>query len=235
MKCKLCKSEKNLMKSHVIPEFLYAPLYDDKHRFHVLSAKGKYHQYEQKGLREKLLCNECEGKLNVNETYCSRVFRGAEGVNVKQNGGLLYVSGLNYQKFKLFGMSIVWRAGVSNLKMFEKVSLGPHEERLRALLNLNDHGFPHEYGFVISPLIQDHLESMGLIVQPTKSRISGCVCYRFVFGGLAWAFIVSSHKPEAIIENSLVNTNGEMVMIESKTSELTFLNRGLASINENAL
>jgi len=32
MVCRLCQKEKPLVQSHVIPEFLYRPLYDEKHR-----------------------------------------------------------------------------------------------------------------------------------------------------------------------------------------------------------
>ena len=37
MKCKLCLKENKLSRSHIIPEFFYKPLYDEKHRINVLS------------------------------------------------------------------------------------------------------------------------------------------------------------------------------------------------------
>src|SRR5215469_14546681 len=33
LKCALCRQERPLRKSHVIPEFMFGPLYDGKHRF----------------------------------------------------------------------------------------------------------------------------------------------------------------------------------------------------------
>jgi len=38
MACKLCNNEVPLRNSHIIPEFLYASLYDDKHRFYEISV-----------------------------------------------------------------------------------------------------------------------------------------------------------------------------------------------------
>ena len=32
MSCRLCKNDEPLQNSHVIPEFLYGPSYDEKHR-----------------------------------------------------------------------------------------------------------------------------------------------------------------------------------------------------------
>lgn len=39
MYCKLCKKEKELRKSHIIPEFFYKLLYDPFHRFNLISSK----------------------------------------------------------------------------------------------------------------------------------------------------------------------------------------------------
>ena len=41
---------------------------------------------------------------------------------------------VEYEPFKLFHLSVLFRASVSTLPTFADVSLGPHEERLRNLL-----------------------------------------------------------------------------------------------------
>jgi hypothetical protein len=51
MKCRLCNSEGRVVSSHIIPEFLYKALYDDKHRFlQIPLAKRQREQFKQKGL-----------------------------------------------------------------------------------------------------------------------------------------------------------------------------------------
>ena len=61
MKCRLCLKEKPIQNSHIIPEFLYKPLYDNLHRFKSLSTLPEIKiEYKQKGIREKLLCRDCE-------------------------------------------------------------------------------------------------------------------------------------------------------------------------------
>jgi hypothetical protein len=54
--CKLCRRKGELRDSHIISEFLYASIYDDKHRFHVVAAGELQSSYEQKGYRERMLC-----------------------------------------------------------------------------------------------------------------------------------------------------------------------------------
>lgn len=65
MACKLCKKNKPLRRSHIFPEWLYQPLYDDNHRFYVLSTdSNKRRGTRPKGIYEKLLCDECEQKFS---------------------------------------------------------------------------------------------------------------------------------------------------------------------------
>lgn len=50
MNCQLCQRDTELMNSHIIPEFVYEPLYDEAHRFHVLSSlEPKKKVIDQKG------------------------------------------------------------------------------------------------------------------------------------------------------------------------------------------
>lgn len=70
MKCHLCQKDSDLKNSHIIPEFVYNLLYDKKHRFHVLTtADNPPRPQEQKGIREHLLCVDCENQLSVYEKH----------------------------------------------------------------------------------------------------------------------------------------------------------------------
>ena len=121
MVCKLCKKDKKLLNSHIIPEFIYKPLYDEKHRFHVISTyKTKHKPIEQKGIREKLLCADCEQHLSAYEGYAKKVLFGGVQISVQKENGGIVISEINYKYFKLFQLSILWRASVSNLKMFKE-------------------------------------------------------------------------------------------------------------------
>lgn len=231
MICALCKQDKVLQNSHVIPEFMYTPLYDDKHRFHVLSSKGsKSRSQKQKGLREKLLCKDCETLLSEHERYVSLVFTGREKITSERNGNLVIIRGLNYSHFKLFGLSILWRAGVSKQQFFEKVTLGLHEEKLRKIVYTNNPGKPDKYGFFLAPLVDNDRDIKDLMVQPTHSRLEGHLCYRFVFGGLVWVFIVSSHQPPEIFRQAFINSSGEMLMLVSELRDMQFILRGMKAI-----
>jgi hypothetical protein len=136
--CALCLSNGPLRDSHIISEFLYSSLYDDKHRFHVLEAGEKYTDFKQRGYYEPLLCQSCETKLSVWESYARGALTGGRLFQYRREGNITWVEGIDYTRFKLFQLSILWRAGVAKDEFFRKVSLGPHAETLRGMLLAED-------------------------------------------------------------------------------------------------
>lgn len=69
MTCKLCLEDHDLRRSHIIPEFLFRPLYDEKHRALTFRPDVTGKRVIQKGIRERLLCAKCESHLGKLESY----------------------------------------------------------------------------------------------------------------------------------------------------------------------
>lgn len=224
MTCRLCREDKPLKNSHIIPEFIYGPLYDEKHRFHVLSTlKSTKNAKLQKGIRERLLCGDCEEKLSVYERYVSLIFSGAIATQATRNGKLVTLERLEYNKFKLFSLSVLWRAGVSSLPFFAQVSLGPHEEKLRKMMLNENAGEPGDYPFMMALVTHKDVVQTDLIVQPSWSRLEGHYSYRFVFGGIAWLYLVSSHKTPNIIAQATLSRAGKTTVLVSEVSNMPFI------------
>ena len=110
--CRLCGREAELRLSHIMPELLYRPSYDEKHRATELIADQGRQRFLQKGHRERLLCDDCEGCVGGYEKYFADAwFRG--GLRPERpKERIVHVAGLDYRLFKLFHLSVVWRAGV---------------------------------------------------------------------------------------------------------------------------
>src|SRR5436305_2695857 len=64
--CGLCRTPKELCDSHIVPEFMYKPVYAADHRMIGFKENdsGVKSYHPQKGLYERLLCVSCEGHLN---------------------------------------------------------------------------------------------------------------------------------------------------------------------------
>lgn len=203
---------------------MYCALYDEKHRFHILTTfEGQKNKFEQKRIREKLLCTKCEAIISQYERYVSLVFAGSVQLDISRDGRMIEISGLNYSHFKLFALSILWRAGVSLFPIFKQVKLGPHEDVLRQMVLNGDPGPPEKYSFIVAPIMHDGKPQMDVIIQPTWTRLLGHYTYRFVFGGLAWVFLVSKHRPPVTIAATTVSRVGRLIMLETELEEMSFL------------
>ena len=87
-----------------------------------------------------MLCQSCETKLSKWETYARGLLTGGTLLQYRREGTITWVEGIDYSRFKLFQLSILWRAGVTTREFFSKVTLGPHAERLREMLLAEDPG-----------------------------------------------------------------------------------------------
>jgi len=218
--CKLCLEKKELKRSHIIPEFVFKPLYDEKHCFHALGVRSL--KKLQKGIREKLLCGECEGRLSKYEHYMSQV-GGNPKIKKSRNGRFVTIEGLDYKKVRLFGLSILWRASVSSLKLFRELRLGPHEDIIRKMILTDNPGNPSKYPFMLMEIVNEGEVMADLIMPPLTGRYKGYRYYRFVFGGCMWIFVVSSHEFPSKITKAAISKEGKMVMDTREVVEIQFI------------
>jgi hypothetical protein len=188
LKCRLCADPSDLCRSHILPEFLYRPLYDDKHRFSVVTKGTHGIQYKQRGLTERLLCRKCEQFFGRNERYASEVMTGRLGHSFEKRVRYIEIDGIDYQRFKLFQLSILWRASVSSLEFFRLVSLGSREATLRQMLLQNDPGAPEQFGCVVIFARDGGEDISDTLFNPEPVRWGGRRMYKFFFAGSAWLF-----------------------------------------------
>ncbi len=218
MTCKLCQTHSPLQNSHILPEFVYTHLYDDKHRMHALSLHEKAPRpYEQKGVREKLLCRDCETLLSRYERYASTAFDGKKTELPLDR--VIIVKDVNYVRFKLFLLSVIWRASISKLEFFSQVSLGPHENKIRDMILSGDPGPSDMYGVIPFAIIDDGKIQSDLIMQPNRTKLNGHVGYRFIFGGFMWAYYVSGHLPPSGVNSLFPKEDNTLCIIKGDFKE----------------
>ncbi len=205
------------MQSHIIPEFLVKPCYDDKHRARVRALPDFRKHMIQKGYRERLLCQDCELRFSRYEQYFSRVWYGREALRPTSAPAFGFVlEGIDYSRFKLFHLSLLWRAGVSTREEYDSVRLGPHAQRLAKLLLTDDPGPRNRYPLGAVGLVHRPSNKFleGFVVSLGSRRVEGHTVYLFVFGGCMWCYGVSSHEANWF-PNSLSESGCLTVPIES--------------------
>ncbi len=209
MNCQLCEQNNILRNSHIIPEFLHKPLYDSKSRMAGITGKGgKKWEFLQMGLREKLLCADCEQFLNTNyEQPFHKFWFEGKVLPDHFDSNYITVDCIDYPSFKLFHMSILFRASVSTLSTFSHVKLGPHENKLKKMLKTKTPGPSDKYPIFACAVVDNSKTVMyGLITNPIKYRFDKHIAYGMVFGGCMWRYIVSNHRCNTIIPYSLTDS-----------------------------
>lgn len=226
--CRLCLMQRDLCNSHIIPEFFYEQmnLYDKKHRFNVLSTGPEKHRpTEQKGIREKLLCKQCEGKFSVWEDHARRVLYGGECIEITTNDPKGIECSVDYAKFKLFQLSILWRVGISSHDGFSSVKLGAHEDILRRMLIDETPGNTEAYGCVIlystkhTDITSNMIHCMGM------SNVDGVDCIRLLLGGFFWLFFLSKSAIDPRQKELFLQESGHLRILKTDKDPNQYIER----------
>ena len=234
MQCRLCQQNRELCESHIIPEFLYRTLYSQrKHQFFQLSGPPKARKWQQ-GFRERMLCRICEEKLSRWETYAAQILFGGREITIENKNNSLLVHHVDYQKFKLFQLSLIWRAGASSIQQYSSIKLGQHERTLRSLIENEDPAASSVYGclMILTPTYFELTSKMMMAAQET--RFDGHRCYMFLMAGLSWVFFVSSHPNKLPYSDRLfLGLNGILpILIENRSSK-TFFEKSFADLKRS--
>lgn len=228
--CRLClKEDKLVKKSHIIPKFLYKGLglFNDKHKLNVYNKIDSELEFILKhpsdgDYESDLLCSKCENLISGKyETYASKVILGGlekkqriEIINYIKEDGLTFtkVSNLDCNKFKIFALSILWRASISTRPVFKSVNLGEsNEERLREIILNNKTLNNDEFPIFLSTYLNDSTLSKDLIVQPQKKKThDGHIFYRFIIGGIVYHFFIDSCSEKILSQT--IKPSDEMII-----------------------
>ena len=226
MVCKLCGQEKNLVKAHVIPRSFYDQVSDPQSGALVLSnASGKYPYNIHSGIYDRtIVCNDCESKFSTPDDYAKRFFRDqvnswAEIVHEKDIIGY-EVESFDYSKLKMFFISTMWRASVSQQDIFKRVSLGPFENVAKSMILSNYPGSEEEFSVVI----QRYEGEIKIIFDPYFIRdLKGANFYKMYLPGFAILIKVDQRKtPEELKHFQLRDGTPLVVLSRQLTSSKDF-------------
>lgn len=215
--CPLCREVKDLVISHVIPNTFFKRL---------KKVKGTAIQSDvrpetpivrvQESWSEKSLCVECEALTNEFDTYIAAFTYNPMRVGVKvDRSSLRYrtYANLNYKKFRLFQLSLLFRASISKHIAFSHINLSKGDiERVRlALINkepINDKILGCRMVLIWSP-VRD-LPFNNVVSVPVADVFKHKEIVYFVFGGFGWEFHLPQFGFKQAREGFYVKSNGSL-------------------------
>lgn len=210
--CRLCHKDRVLRESHIVPKFLYANLHNSKRQIMGINGRGSLGWKPlQDGAKEHLLCECCEQHLNE---HFEKPFRELWVKNCPLPDPWSAVDthwiSVNYESFKLFHLSVLFRAGVSTLPTFAAVQLGKHEEKLRRLLLQGNPGEYYQYPVFGYAVIHHKTKRLvQMVSQAQMIRLGMGRCYGIMYGGVEWwTYVASNRNPE--FEQVALQRDGRM-------------------------
>lgn len=204
--CKLCGGTGPLAKSHILPMSLYgstigcasgpARIFSGSPvRRPVRSRTGEYDT--------ELLCLDCEASLSLYDGYANELFMQRHPDSIVRDGSSLLAyryNGVDFERLRLFFITLVWRMHATKREMFQNLTLGKYAEHFRVAALRKDCSAVPEFDIVITKFDYSDAGVLG----PSRLRLEGVNGYRFSFAGYSvWAKVdkrqVPSHFDELVL------------------------------------
>ena len=224
MHCKLCGKDKKLVRAHIIPKSLWKPLFNDEQPSQLFSTASTADDKKSPvGVYDTgIVCAHCESIFSPWDEYAQKLLLAdpSEKNYLIENGQrIAYVeTAIDYAKLKLFFISLLWKAAVSNHYFFSRVNVGPFEPQLRRMILKGDPGDPDTFSIMVAK----SEDSLGTIVlNPHPERWRDINYYRFYLAGyMAYIKVDRRPAPDGMGEIAL-NPEKPLVIIlrELKTSK----------------
>lgn len=228
--CKLCNKEKQLIKkSHILSEFLHANLFDEHHKLYkfevneMAKPNPRVSKPSSGSYEGDLLCNDCDNVvLNRYEDYIARAQsmgfsdeRNPKCKFEKRNGVNFHdIENLDYEKTKLFLLSLLWRAHISSFSEYSEVSLKPADaEKIREML-LNQHS-SNDQDIQISIFKFEKGSGFdSFIGQPIGHEIENSPIYSIIINGHLVVFHLTENRISKATFDVRLKENGSISMVE---------------------
>ena len=203
--CRLCGNVGPLCRSHIVPDFLCDPLRDSNRQMVVIGPKIRK---IQTGYFERLLCSKCESLLSGYENKFKRAWMDT----IPQTLGRLCtvppnnhicVSIPDFTAFKLFHLSVLWRAAASSrFKLESGITLGPYGAQIASMLLNGDPGQPGEFPFFAILTVDDDNHPLATVTQLAEGdrKLNGRHHhYMMTYAYCDWLFVVARPGPACMV------------------------------------
>jgi hypothetical protein len=197
MICRLCQTERRLVKAHIIPEGFFRSLGDRSETLEIHTNKSGAHPKKAPiGVYDKsILCGPCDNVFSpwdkhaqdvllCDFSYETTIYDGPAKLGWK-------VARFDYRLLKLFFLSLLWRASVSTHDFYRRVSTGPFEQDLRTMIMAGEPGTADRFAVVLARFDAPGYTAM---LDPHPDRYDGINYFRFYLAGFV-AYIKVDHRP----------------------------------------
>jgi len=201
MLCRLCQHDRKLVDAHIIPKPFFTAYLDGNKGKLLSNSLGMRPKRSRTGVYDSgILCGTCDKVIGVWDEYGVRVLlQELRALSADSPTGVQTAfqrPNYDYNRLKLFILSVLWRASESSRDFSKKVKLGPCQERLFRMLRAEDPGAPEDFPIFLSAFtVNGRIPASGIpILDPYREKWDGVDAYRLYLGVIA-AYVKMDHRP----------------------------------------
>lgn len=214
---------------------------DDKGRIHLfnLKARGKdAHRLTSKQIGHvkdsELTCASCDNRIGQWEKYANEVLylRSAPSLTIRPRttrgrSRMIHseqLEGVNYEQFKLFLLSLLWRASASRLPFVSTINLGAlYDGVIRERLLKSDPGPPEEFPCVLFKMTDAIRQPLSGSLFMDCVKIQSRAFFRFLIDRFLFLFAISHAKAPYPMQFFTLDKSGTMRCFEWKLADLEYI------------
>ena len=228
--CKLCLKNKYLCtESHIISKFLYKIIYGKNNSLLFLNNNRSKLVYNGEYERN-ILCKDCDNTVigKLENYFASFLYKKDLKSDIEIINNIRHIvikddKDYDYNKYKLFLISLLWRSSISSRLFFSKIDLSEEiKNDLRLKILNNDPGKPEEYPCFITmpPLNYTKEGSLAFntldmsTVSPEMIKDEKWQICKFIIQGMSIYFIIS--RPNEINVEPSVDKDKLLLKISTR-------------------
>lgn len=238
--CNLCLKKKPLLsKSHIFPNFLIKDIVNEKHQVMMMNVEDlKSKKVQSNYWESNILCENCDNKIiskleryfEIN-LYSNVIDLLKDEIPPLEGFKPLRVQA-NFNRIKLFFLSILWRCSIINRRNFPKIELGPHQETFRKIIFENQIISQRKYPFIIFTFINKNsyadMEKYATIhTSPKHAKDENGHRYRYLFPGFSVEIYISDHNLPKFIDGFIDSEEEVLIGIINEEDSKKYINRAL--------
>lgn len=238
--CKFCLQKKKLVKAHIIPEHFYSSLYNEKGQYvevHISNDKSEKSKRRFKGIWDKtILCADCDNSiLGKLDDYAAKIFWGYRNqeLNIKdfQRPDQPLVQwrtayGIDTARIKLFFLSVLWRADVSQNIFFEDVNLDMEDrEKIRSMIIENNAGTRDDYPILLLHYSRSNAEPRKVISKIFRYQQDALPYYGAIMSGILVLWYTAPNSMTEKFKSMIVSADNDLHILSSPTQGYNFLTK----------
>ncbi|HOF77225.1 MAG TPA: hypothetical protein PL134_09035 [Smithellaceae bacterium] len=204
MNCKLCGENKKLIKAHIIPAAFFRPLSTTNKAPEIFSnTNGVFPKRSPTGIYDKdILCEQCDRCIGLWDDYANKILiqNFSEKCAVYHKGiKVAYkIDNYDYKKLKLFFISLLWRALISEREFYKRINISSHEQNLKDMIINKNPGGSYNYAVALAKFSDPKI---AVMLDPHKTRFDGInYCQFYLTGFVAYIKTDKRNPPDFLKE-----------------------------------